>query len=186
MSRIGRTPVVIPQGVDIKVESGEIRVKGPKGELHQAYNNKLDVKIEDGKVIVSRKNDAKEVRGQHGLTRTLIQNMVTGVTEGFKISLDIVGVGYRVKMNGKGLTLELGYSHPIEVAEIPGIDFSVDVDARAKVNRINISGIDKVKVGQVAADIRSLRAPEPYKGKGIRYVNEHISLKAGKAGKTGK
>ena len=187
MSRIGRTPVDIPQGVDIKIEAGQIRVKGPIGELTQAYDKNLDIKVENNKVIVSRgDNNDRFVRGKHGLTRTLIQNMVTGVTVGFKVSLEIVGVGYRVAKNGNGITLALGYSHPIEVPEIPGITFDLEVDNRAKINRIHISGIDKVKVGQVAADIRGLRAPEPYKGKGVRYLNEVILRKAGKAGKTGK
>ena len=187
MSRIGRIPVDIPSGVDVKVEDGQVRVKGPKGELTQAYDKNLDIKVENGKVIVSRgDSEDRYVRGQHGLIRTLIQNMITGVTAGFKVSLDIVGIGYRVAKNGNGITLSLGYSHPIEVAEIPGITFELEVDARAKINRLHVCGIDKVKVGQVAADIRKLRAPEPYKGKGVKYVNEVILRKAGKAGKTGK
>lgn len=186
MSRIGRVPVDIPNGVDVKIEAGQVRVKGPKGELTQAYDKNLTVVVENNQVVVSRSSDDRYVRGQHGLTRTLIQNMITGVTTGFKVSLDIVGIGYRVTKNGDGITLALGYSHPIEVAPIPGITFELEVDARAKINRMHVCGIDKVKVGQVAADIRNLRAPEPYKGKGVKYVNEVILRKAGKAGKTGK
>ncbi|MBQ7567819.1 50S ribosomal protein L6 [bacterium] len=189
MSRIGRIPISIPNGVDVTIEAGQIKVKGPKGELTQAFDKRLDVKVENGQVVVSRgDSEDRYLRGQHGLTRTLINNMIIGVTEGFKISLDIVGVGYRVSENKetKGITLALGYSHPIEIPAIPGIVFTPEVDNRAKINRLHISGIDKVKVGQVAADIRKLRAPEPYKGKGIKYVDEVIIRKAGKAGKTGK
>lgn len=187
MSRIGRVPVDIPNGVDVKVEAGQIRVKGPKGELTQDYDQKLDVKVENNKVVVSVTDPHDRYQsGQHGLVRTLVNNMIVGVTSGYKVSMDIVGIGYRVAKNGNGITLNIGYSHPVEIAEIPGITFELEVDARAKVNRLHVCGIDKVKVGQVAADIRSLRAPEPYKGKGIKYVNEVILRKAGKAGKTGK
>lgn len=186
MSRIGKIPVSIPKGVEVSVEPGQVRVKGPKGELTQPISRSLDIRVDGDEIVITRSNDERSTRGQHGLARTLIQNMVTGVTTGYKVSLDIVGVGYRAQANGKGLTLNLGYSHPIEVAEIPGIEFEIETDNRAKINRIHIKGIDKQKVGQVAANIRGLRAPEPYKGKGIRYVGERIALKAGKAGKTGK
>ncbi len=186
MSRIGKLPIDLPKGVDVIVEPGLVRVKGPKGELSQAIYRDLEVRVEDGRLSVVRSNDERETRGQHGLARTLIQNMVTGVTTGYKISLDIVGVGYRATAQGKGLNLALGFSHPVEIEPIPGIDFVVEVDARAKVNRIHVTGIDKQQVGQVAANLRGLRPPEPYKGKGIRYVNEVIQRKMGKAGKAGK
>lgn len=186
MSRIGKTPIQLPKGVEVFVEPGQVRVKGPKGELTQHVSNALEVRVEDGVVTVLRNSEEREIRGQHGLARTLINNMVLGVTVGYKKILDIVGVGYRAQMSGKGLTLALGYSHPIQIDEIPGIKFEVESDVRAKINRIHISGIDKQQVGQVAADIRELRPPEPYKGKGIKYLDEVIIRKAGKAGKTGK
>ncbi len=186
MSRIGKMPIDLPKGVDVIVEPGLVRVKGPKGELSQLIYRNLEVRVEDGKIAVVRCNDERETRGQHGLARTLIQNMVTGVTTGYKVSLDIVGVGYRATQQGKGLTLALGFSHPVEIEPIPGIEFELEIDARAKVNRIHVKGIDKQQVGQVAANLRGLRPPEPYKGKGIRYVNEVIQRKMGKAGKAGK
>lgn len=186
MSRIGKTPIALPSGVEVHVEPGQVRVKGPKGELTQAINSKMEVKIEDGHVYVNRPDDERETKAQHGLARTLINNMIVGVTKGYKVTLDIVGIGYRAAANGKGLTLNLGYSHPIEFPAVDGIEFEVEADARTKVNRIHVKGADKQKVGQVAANIRELRAPEPYKGKGIRYLGEVINLKAGKAGKTGK
>lgn len=186
MSRIGKMPIDLPKGVDVKVEPGQVRVKGPKGELTQAIDVNLDVRQEDGKLVVVRQNEERRTRGQHGLARTLIQNMVTGVTDGYKVSLDIIGVGYRATQQGKGLTLALGYSHPVEIEPIAGIEFEVEVDARAKVNRIHVKGNDKQQVGQVAANLRGLRPPEPYKGKGIRYVGEVIQRKMGKAGKAGK
>lgn len=186
MSRIGKLPIDLPKGVDVHVEPGLVRVKGPKGEMSQQIHRDLEIRIEGGTLDVVRLNEERETRGQHGLARTLIQNMVTGVTTGYKVSLDIVGVGYRAAQEGKGLTLALGYSHPVKVDPIPGIEFEVEVDARAKVNRIHVKGIDKQQVGQVAANLRGLRPPEPYKGKGIRYVNEVIQRKMGKAGKAGK
>lgn len=189
MSRIGKLPIALPKGVEVFVEPGQVqvvRVKGPKGELTQAVSSDLDVRVESGHVLVARKNEDRETRGQHGLARTLINNMVVGVTEGFKVSLDIVGIGYRAAAAGKGLNLALGYSHPIIIEEIPGVEFEIEADARTKVNRIHVKGIDKQVVGQVAANIRGLRPPEPYKGKGIRYLGEVILRKAGKAGKTGK
>lgn len=186
MSRIGKMPIDLPKGVDVHVEPGNVRVKGPKGELTQPIDQNLEVRVEDGKVVVARMNEERRTRGQHGLARTLIQNMVTGVTTGYKVSLDIVGVGYRATQQGEGLNLALGFSHPVEIQPIPGIEFKVEVDPRAKVNRIHVMGIDKQQVGQVAANLRGLRPPEPYKGKGIRYVQEVIQRKMGKAGKAGK
>lgn len=189
MSRIGKLPIVLPKGVEVKVEPGRVCVKGPKGELSQNIDSGLLVAVDGDRLTVTPKDGDKAdraVRGQHGLARTLINNMVIGVTNGFKVTLDIKGVGYRVAANGKGLTFSLGYSHPINIPEIPGIEFELQIEARTKINRVHIKGIDKQKVGQVAADLRSLRPPEPYKGKGVRYLDEVIILKAGKAGKTGK
>ncbi|MBQ7529427.1 50S ribosomal protein L6 [bacterium] len=186
MSRIGKTPIALPKGVEVSVEPGKVHVKGPKGELTESISDKLEVRVEGGHILVSRPDDERESKAQHGLARTLINNMVVGVTQGYKVSLDVIGVGYSIAMNGKGLTLKLGYSHPINVDPIPGIEFAVEVDNRAKINRIHVSGPNKQQVGQVAANLRELRAPEPYKGKGIRYVGEVINMKAGKAGKTGK
>lgn len=186
MSRIGKLPIDLPKGVDVHVEPGMVRVQGPKGTLSQPVDPNLEIRVEDGHVLVVRKNDARETRGQHGLARTLIQNMVTGVTTGYKVSLDIIGVGYRATQQGQGLLLALGFSHPVEISPISGIEFEVEVDPRAKVNRIHVKGIDKQQVGQVAANLRGLRPPEPYKGKGVRYVNEVIQRKMGKAGKAGK
>lgn len=186
MSRIGKTPITLPKGVDVQVEPGLVRVKGPKGELSQAISDKLNVRVEGDHILVTRPDDERQTKAQHGLARTLINNMVVGVTQGYKVSLDVIGVGYRAAKNGQGLTLNLGHSHPIEVAPIPGIEFDVESDARTKLNRIHVMGADKQQVGQVAANIRKYRQPEPYKGKGIRYVDEVIIRKAGKAGKTGK
>ncbi|MEW6277370.1 MAG: 50S ribosomal protein L6 [Candidatus Eremiobacterota bacterium] len=186
MSRIGRLPISLPQGVEVKVEDGRVRVKGKKGELSQPIDATVEVAVEAGKVLVRRKNDERRARAQHGLTRTLIQNMVTGVSEGFTRSLDIVGVGYRAQMQGQALQLSMGFSHPVVVEPIEGITFEVEADARAKINRVHVKGIDRQKVGQVAADLRNIRPPEPYKGKGIRYLNETLLRKMGKAGKAGK
>jgi len=182
MSRIGKLPVVVPSGVNVTLESNGVRVKGPKGELHHAILARVvDVKVEDGSVRVERKGDAKEHRSAHGLTRTLIANMVEGVSKGFRKSLEIQGVGYRVAKSGEKLNLSLGFSHPVVFEAPKGIALSVEGQ-----NRIHIDGIDKQAVGQVAAEIRSLRPPEPYKGKGIRYAGEHVRKKLGKAGKAGK
>lgn len=179
MSRIGKLPVSVPAGVTITVADGNIvTVKGPKGELSQKISEKLSIKQEDGQLLVERPSDAKEYRSLHGLSRTLINNMVLGVTEGYSKSLDVVGVGYRAQLQGKKLVLSVGYSHPVEFEEIPGITFEVP-----NANSIIISGIDKQLVGQVAADIRIVRPPEPYKGKGIRYSDEYVRRKAGKTGK---
>jgi large subunit ribosomal protein L6 len=182
MSRIGKLPVTVPSGVDVKVDDGEVRVKGPKGELHQHILVQIvAVRIEDGKVLVERKGDAKSHRAAHGLTRTLIANMVEGVSKGFRKSLEIQGVGYRAAKSGEKLNLTLGYSHPVVYEAPKGIALSVE-----GTNKIHVDGIDKQQVGQVAAEIRALREPEPYKGKGVRYDGEYVRKKLGKAGKAGK
>lgn len=183
MSRIGNKPITIPKGVDIKVSGSTVTVKGPKGQLSQDIHADLKVEQKDGLLTVVRPDDSRGNKAQHGLARTLIANMVHGVSEGFKKSLQIIGIGYRVQAKGKGLELALGFSHPVNVDPVKGIDFEVEVDNRAKINKLHIHGIDKQLVGQVAADIRGLRPPEPYKGKGIRYVDEVVIKKAGKAGK---
>ncbi|GMU56690.1 MAG: 50S ribosomal protein L6 [Candidatus Xenobia bacterium] len=187
MSRIGRLPIKLPQGVEIVVNNDVVKVKGKKGELTQKYDPAaVELVQEGGTLQVRRRNDQRNSRSQHGLTRTLIQNMVTGVSEGFTRSLEIVGVGYRAQMQGHTLQLAMGYSHPVNIEPIDGIQFEVEVDARAKINKIHVRGIDRQKVGQVAANLRNVRPPEPYKGKGIRYVGEVLLRKMGKAGKAGK
>jgi large subunit ribosomal protein L6 len=174
--------VTVPSGVEIKLEDGEVFVKGPKGQLRQRIlADAVDVSLNDGKVIVARKGDAKAHRSAHGLTRTLIANMVEGVSKGFRKSLEISGVGYRVAKAGERLNLSLGYSHPVAFDPPQGVALSVEGQ-----NKIHVDGIDKQAVGQVAADIRRLRKPEPYKGKGIRYEGERIRKKLGKAGKAAK
>ena len=182
MSRIGRAPISIPAGVEIKVEDNiVVTVKGPKGSLTQQFNPNMAIAIEDGVLHVTRPNDAKENRALHGLTRTLIHNMVLGVTEGFKKELDVNGVGYRVAKQGKDLVMNLGYSHQVTVSEIPGI--TIDVPGP---NKIVISGPDKQLVGQFAAEVREKRPPEPFKGKGIKYADEVVRRKEGKTGGKGK
>lgn len=183
MSRIGKKPISVPKGVDIKIDGTHVSVKGPKGELSQVIHPDLKIEIASGELTIERARENRISRAQHGLARTLIANMVIGVTDGFKRSLQIIGIGYRVQADGKGLEMALGFSHPVKVAAVDGITFEVEVDNRAKINKVHVHGIDKQKVGQVAADIRSLRPPEPYKGKGIRYVDEVVIKKAGKAGK---
>ncbi|MCL1802455.1 MAG: 50S ribosomal protein L6 [Eubacteriaceae bacterium] len=177
MSRIGRMPVEIPAGVEITIEKGLIKVKGPKGELEQAIHPDLTVEIEDGVLKVARPSDAKEHRAQHGLARKLISNMVVGVTEGFKKELSIVGVGYRASKTDNKLNLVLGFSHPVERVDPDGITTTVEGN-----NRIIIEGIDRQKVGQHAANIRAIRPPDAYKGKGVRYSDEVVKLKVGKTG----
>lgn len=177
MSRIGKKPVTIPAGVEAKVADGFITIKGPKGSLTQPVHPRIKVEIKDGAVMVSRPNDLKENRALHGLTRSLINNMVLGVTSEFKKELEVNGVGYRVQKQGKNLVLNLGYSHQVTVPEPEGIRFEVQG------NKISVVGIDKQKVGQVSAEIREKRPPEPYKGKGIKYADEVIRRKEGKTGK---
>ncbi|MCL2356988.1 MAG: 50S ribosomal protein L6 [Defluviitaleaceae bacterium] len=179
MSRIGKLPVTIPAGVTITVESGnEVTVKGPKGTLSRKLPQDMTIAQEEGKLTITRPNDLKRFKALHGLTRTLINNMVVGVTTGYVKRLDIIGTGYRAAKSGNKLTLNLGYSHPVEMTDPDGISSEVE-----GTNKIIVSGIDKEKVGQYAANIREKRPPEPYKGKGIRYENEYVRRKAGKAGK---
>ena len=180
MSRIGRLPVTVPDIVQVKVNGSEVQVKGPKGELSFLFSPVVDIKLEDKQVVVTRNSDEPRIRALHGTTRALIQNMVTGVSTGFTRVLEVDGVGYRPDMSGKNLMLYVGYSHPVEVPPPDGISFEVDVKAR----QIKVMGRDKEQVGQVASDIRKIRPPEPYKGKGVHYLGEHIRRKAGKSGKT--
>lgn len=181
MSRIGRKPIVIPAGVEVKIDGQNVTVKGPKGTLDSTIHPLMTAKVENGEVVVTRPNDEKEARSLHGLTRTLISNMVEGVTNGYKKQLEIQGVGYRASKQGNTLVMNLGFSHPVEIPETDGITIEVP-DA----NHININGIDKQRVGQFAAEVREKRPPEPYKGKGIRYVGEYVIHKEGKAGKGAK
>ena len=179
MSRIGKLPVSIPGGVTITVgDENEVTVKGPKGTLTQKFSPEMKVEVEDGVAHVKRPSDDKEHRALHGLTRALLHNMVVGTTEGFTKNLEIVGVGYRAQLDGKKLVLNVGYSHPVEFDPPEGISFECPAPTK-----IAVKGIDKQKVGQIAADIRAVRRPEPYKGKGIRYENEHVRRKEGKTGK---
>ena len=177
MSRIGRKPIAIPAGVEVKNDNGLITVKGPKGTLSQKINPIISVEINGAEINVTRPNDEKEARSLHGLSRTLINNMVIGVTEGYKKELEVNGVGYRVQKQGDTLVMNLGYSHQVFVKEIPGIT----IEAPGP-NQIIISGADKQLVGQFAAEVREKRPPEPYKGKGIKYTTERIRRKEGKAG----
>lgn len=178
MSRIGKQPIPVPSGVDVKIEGSTVTVKGPKGELSRTFSDIMTIRLEDGVLYVERPDDSREARSLHGLTRTLLANMVTGVSEGYVKNLEIVGVGYRATLKGKDLELALGFSHPVVVVPEPGITFDVPAP-----NKITVSGIDKQRVGQVAADIRKWRKPEPYKGKGIRYEGEYVRRKLGKAAK---
>jgi large subunit ribosomal protein L6 len=177
MSRIGRMPIAVPAGVNISIEGNTVKVKGPKGQLEKKFHPDITINIEAGKLEVTRPTDNKNHRALHGLTRSLLNNMVTGVTKGFEKKLELVGVGYRAAKQGNKLVLNVGYSHPIEMD--PGPELSVEVPAPTK---ITVMGIDKEKVGAFAANIRAVREPEPYKGKGIRYEGEKVQRKAGKAG----
>ncbi|MGN0379623.1 MAG: 50S ribosomal protein L6 [Butyrivibrio sp.] len=179
MSRIGRMPVAIPAGVTVDIaENNKVTVKGPKGTLSRELPTEMEIKVEGSEVIVTRPNDLKKMKSLHGLTRTLINNMVVGVTEGYEKKLEVNGVGYKAEKKGKVLKLSLGYSHPVDMEDPDGIEVAVDGQ-----NLIIVKGIDKEKVGQYAAEIRSKREPEPYKGKGIKYVDEVIRRKVGKTGK---
>lgn len=178
MSRIGRMPIAVPAGVTVEIaENNKVTVKGPKGTLERVLAKEMKIVNENNEVVVTRPNDLKRMRALHGLTRTLIYNMVVGVTEGYKKELEVNGVGYKVAKQGKTLNLSLGYSHPVVMEDPEGVESIVDG------NKITIVGIDKEKVGQYAADIRVKRLPEPYKGKGIKYVDEVIRRKVGKTGK---
>jgi large subunit ribosomal protein L6 len=179
MSRVGRLPVVIPQGVNVEVKGTSVSVKGPKGELSHTFPPVVKIEIDNGQVVVNRQSEDKFHRSMHGTTRALIQNMVTGVSDGFEKFLEIEGVGYRAEMKGSNLEISVGYSHPVEVKPPSGITFEV----LERNNVIRISGSDKQVIGQIAAVIRKIRPPEPYKGKGIRYRGEYVRRKAGKAGK---
>ena len=179
MSRVGNAPITLPSGVELKVEGDVVEVKGPKGTLTQAINPSISVAVEDGDVTLTRASDERDDRALHGLTRALVNNMVAGVSEGFSKELTLVGVGYRAALKGNQLELQVGFSHPVNIDALDGITFEVP-----EPTKIIVSGIDKQKVGQVAADIRAVRPPEPYKGKGIRYSDEYVRRKAGKAGVT--
>jgi large subunit ribosomal protein L6 len=177
MSRIGTAPISLPSGVELTSSGSEVKVKGPKGTLTQAISPAISVTVDDGVATVARENDERETKALHGLTRALIANMVVGVSDGFSKELSLVGVGYRAALKGSELELQVGYSHPVNIEALDGITFEVP-----EPTRIIVGGIDKQKVGQVAADIRAVRPPEPYKGKGIRYSGEYVRRKAGKAG----
>lgn len=181
MSRIGRQPIAVPAGVEVKIDGSTVTVKGPKGTLTRTVHNNMKVELNGAEVTVTRPDDSNLNKSLHGLTRTLIANMVKGVTDGYSKELEINGVGYRAAKQGKDLVMNIGYSHQVTMSEVEGI--TIDVPAP---NKIVISGPDKQKVGQFAAEVREKRPPEPYKGKGIKYVDEHIRRKEGKAGKGGK
>ena len=181
MSRIGRLPIEVPQGVEVKINGTQVSVKGPKGAMQADFSADMLIKLENGTLTVERPSDQPTHRALHGTTRALLNNMVTGVNTGFVNTLEIVGVGYRAELVGNNLTINVGYSHPVEVVPPEGISFEVDT----KTKQIKVIGHDKQMVGQVAANIRFIRPPEPYKGTGIRYLGEHVRRKAGKAGKTG-
>ncbi|CCQ90323.1 50S ribosomal protein L6 [Nitrospina gracilis 3/211] len=177
MSRIGKLPVELPSGVECTIQGSHVKVKGPKGELVRDLHPEMLIEKEENQVLVKRPSDNRTHRALHGLTRALLNNMVVGVSQGYEKQLNIVGVGYKVELKGKALVLNLGYSHPIEYPSPDGIEFEVD----SKANTIKVKGIDKEKVGQTSAEIRKMRPPEPYKGKGVMYADERIRRKAGKA-----
>lgn len=178
MSRIGRLPIEVPAGVEVKLDGAQVAVKGPKGELTLTVAQPIEVKLDEGQLVVSRPNDERQARSLHGLTRTLIANNIIGVTTGYTKDLEVVGTGYRVAAKGSDLEFALGFSHPVHVTAPEGISFKVDGQTK-----ISVVGIDKQLVGETAANIRKIRPPEPYKGKGIRYAGEQVRRKAGKAGK---
>ncbi len=178
VSRVGKMPIAVPKGVEVRMEGTRVTVKGPKGELSRDLNPDMKIELSDGVLTVKRPGDQPRHRSAHGLTRTLIQNMVTGVSEGFTKALELQGVGYRAQMQGPNLVLAVGYSKTVEVVPPPGIEFEVE-----GTSRVTVKGISKEDVGQAAADVRKVRPPEPYKGKGIRYVGEYVRRKAGKAGR---
>lgn len=182
MSRIGRLPVAVPAGVKVDLQGSQLKVKGPKGELQRDFSPEVTIGLDNGSINVARHSDEPAYRALHGTTRALIHNMVVGVSTGFTKVLEIDGVGYRAELSGKNLIIYVGYSHPVEVVPATGISFEVDTKTR----QIKISGFDKEQVGQVAANIREIRPPEPYKGKGIHYLGERIRHKAGKSGKAKK
>lgn len=179
MSRIGRLPIAVPAGVEVTIQGSHVKVKGPKGEMEHTFPATMKISKEDGNVIVQRSSDEPMYRAMHGMTRAIINNMVSGVSKGFERTLEVNGVGYRAEIDGKNLVLYVGYSHPVTVEPPAGISFEVDV----KIRQIKVGGYDKQLVGQIAANIRKVRPPEPYQGKGIKYLEERIRRKAGKAGK---
>ena len=178
MSRVGKVPVPLPSEVELRVDGADVWVKGPMGELSRTFHDRVRIDVEEGRAVVTRRDESRMSRSLHGLSRTLLANMVTGVVKGYSKELNVVGVGYRALLRGPKLVLQVGYSHPVEMDPPDGITFE-----SPQATRILVKGIDKQKVGQVAAEIRRIRPPEPYKGKGIRYANEHIRRKAGKAGR---
>jgi len=178
MSRVGKMPIPLPQGVEVRIDGARVTVKGPKGELSRELNPEMQVEQTDGQLIVTRPSEQPRHRAMHGLTRTLVANMVTGVSAGFSKTLELQGVGYRAQMQGQNLVLAIGYSHPVNVPPPAGIEFEVE-----GTSKITVKGINREHVGQTAADVRKIRPPEPYKGKGIRYTGEYVRRKAGKAGK---
>ena len=180
MSRIGKLPIVVPKGVDVAIAGEVITVKGPKGQLQVKLLHGISAAVEDGSINVTRANEERETRSFHGLVRALLANAATGVSEGWSKELEIVGIGYRAESQGKSVVFNLGYSHPIDFAVPDGIE----IDVEAKTNKITVKGIDRQQVGQIAAEIRGLRPPEPYKGKGVRYSDERVRTKAGKQGAT--
>ncbi len=182
MSRIGRLPVAVPNGVQVNVQGSDVHVKGPKGEMKRTFSPLIEIAMENGQVVITRKSDNAAERALHGTTRAVIANMVHGVSSGFQVVLEVEGVGYRAEMQGKDLALFVGYSHPVKVPPPAGISFDVD----QKTRQIKVSGYDREVVGQTASEIRRIRPPEPYHGKGIRYQGERIRRKAGKAGKGAK
>jgi large subunit ribosomal protein L6 len=180
MSRIGRLPITVPSGVDVTIDGRNVTVKGPKGTLSRSLHPDITVSRADGTLVVTRPTEQKTHKQLHGLTRTLVSNMVVGVTDGYRKGIEITGVGYRAALSGRKLTLNLGYSHPIEIEPPEGISFEVETPTR-----LAVVGIDKELVGEIAAKVRATRKPEPYKGKGVRYAGEYVRRKAGKAGKIG-
>jgi len=178
MSRIGRMPITIPEGVQVKINNNTVTITGPKGELSRSFSPEMSIQQQDNVLTVTRPSDSKEHRSRHGLTRSLLANMVEGVTKGHEKILEIVGVGYRAEQAGDKVVLRIGYSHPVEVSPLPGISLSVEGN-----NRIKVTGMSKELVGEMAAQIRAIRPPDAYKGKGIRYAGEKVHLKPGKAGK---
>ena len=178
MSRVGKNPIAIPSGVEVRIEGTHVAVKGPKGELSRDLDPEMRIEQKDGQIVVFRPSEQPRHRAMHGLTRSLVANMVTGVTDGFSKQLELQGVGYRAQMQGRELVLAIGFSHPVNVPPPPGIEFEVE-----GTSRITVKGINREHVGQAAADVRKIRPPEPYKGKGIRYAGEYVRRKAGKAGK---
>ena len=177
MSRVGRKVITIPSGVELKQEGNKITVKGPKGQLEREFSPEITVKVENGEINVTRPNDLPDIRALHGTSRAVLNNMIVGVNQGFEKKLELVGVGYRVQAAGKGLTLSLGFSHPVEIEPVEGITFKVEGNTK-----ISVEGINKELVGQIAANIRAKRPPEPYKGKGVKYADEQIRRKEGKKG----